>query len=260
MRIFFILLIFVSCDTNNAGALDPPDAMADSAGVPGTDAAVPSPAPPRSFCFGSAGLGEKVAEMGNLPGSRTITINLGDPVPSSLLNELQDQHVGNKFASRTLFIPAAGFCALGGGVALNGMAILQGNGFWSASNVTIGASGFSTISYQAPISLTPGTSINTITAYYVQSDSFADNHTVSIRSLLLSGVGSAVPATTNPITTSAGGATTFPNLKQLQVTGLPFVILSDTSYWFEFLYAPTSTANPEIFMKFYGIKYTISRL
>lgn len=34
--------------------------------------------------------------MGNLPTSRTITLNPSDPVPSALLNEIQDQFVGRK--------------------------------------------------------------------------------------------------------------------------------------------------------------------
>lgn len=34
--------------------------------------------------------------MGNLPASRTITINTGDPVPAALLNELQDMHAGDR--------------------------------------------------------------------------------------------------------------------------------------------------------------------
>lgn len=34
--------------------------------------------------------------MGNLPTSRTITLANGDPVPSNLLNEIQDQFVGHK--------------------------------------------------------------------------------------------------------------------------------------------------------------------
>lgn len=34
--------------------------------------------------------------MGNLPGSRTITINPGDPIPGSIIGELQDQIIGAK--------------------------------------------------------------------------------------------------------------------------------------------------------------------
>lgn len=34
--------------------------------------------------------------MGNLPNSRTITINTGDPIPPNLINELQDASIGAK--------------------------------------------------------------------------------------------------------------------------------------------------------------------
>lgn len=39
--------------------------------------------------------------MGNLPNSRTITINTGDPVPPNLLNEIQDVIVGGFSSSKT---------------------------------------------------------------------------------------------------------------------------------------------------------------
>jgi len=44
--------------------------------------------------------------MGNLPLSRTITLNPGDPVPSALLNEIQDNIVAGFFGSRTIVMPA----------------------------------------------------------------------------------------------------------------------------------------------------------
>lgn len=34
--------------------------------------------------------------MGNLPDSRTITINTGDPIPANLINEIQDQFAGDR--------------------------------------------------------------------------------------------------------------------------------------------------------------------
>jgi hypothetical protein len=43
--------------------------------------------------------------MGNLPSSRTITLTPSDPVPSSLLNELQDQTIGHKRRTWTRSVP-----------------------------------------------------------------------------------------------------------------------------------------------------------
>lgn len=43
--------------------------------------------------------------MGNLPTSRTITLNTGDPIPSNLLNEIQDNIVANRRSSFTKGYP-----------------------------------------------------------------------------------------------------------------------------------------------------------
>lgn len=56
--------------------------------------------------------------MGNLPTARTITLANGDPIPSNLLNEIQDQFVGDK---RALFRPArfvSGWTSTGGAPTL----------------------------------------------------------------------------------------------------------------------------------------------
>lgn len=64
---------------------DDPAATPDAA-QPAADAAIDSPAAPARGC------------MGNLPNSRTITINTGDPIPPGLINEIQDNLVGDKRA------------------------------------------------------------------------------------------------------------------------------------------------------------------
>jgi hypothetical protein len=43
--------------------------------------------------------------MGNLPTSRTVTINPGDPIPGTIINELQDMVVGGRRPSYTVKIP-----------------------------------------------------------------------------------------------------------------------------------------------------------
>jgi hypothetical protein len=61
------------------------DASPDAA-PPAADAAIDSPADPPQRQQGGC--------MGNLPNSRTITINLGDQIPPGIINELQDQNIG----------------------------------------------------------------------------------------------------------------------------------------------------------------------
>lgn len=39
--------------------------------------------------------------MGNLPSSRTVTINTGDAIPAAIINELQDIAIGAKYPPRT---------------------------------------------------------------------------------------------------------------------------------------------------------------
>jgi hypothetical protein len=88
-KIIALLAVAVGCGTDRYAAPSvPPDsavvldaAMADAA----HDAAPPDAAvPPPLGCD----------DMGNLPGSRTITLTPGDPVPSALLDEMQDMIVG----------------------------------------------------------------------------------------------------------------------------------------------------------------------
>jgi len=49
--------------------------------------------------------------MGNLPFSRTITINPGDPIPGSIINELQDNAIGGRLPSYTMKYPMRIFAA-----------------------------------------------------------------------------------------------------------------------------------------------------
>lgn len=48
--------------------------------------------------------------MGTLPFSRTTTINTGDPLPAALVNEIQDNIVGDKHTDRVLVIMGTEFC------------------------------------------------------------------------------------------------------------------------------------------------------
>lgn len=94
MNKFIVLLAIASACGAEPSAL-PPDAaqlpadaaMPADAALP-RDAAIDTPAPEP----------ESRGCMGNLPNSRTVTVNTGDPVPPALLNELQDMIVGRKRA------------------------------------------------------------------------------------------------------------------------------------------------------------------
>lgn len=76
--------------------------------------------------------------MGNLPNSRTLTINTGDPIPPEIINELQDMSIGGnrKLFTRTwwpVFVDGAALSA--------NISYLQANpasGTFSAVNKTTG--------------------------------------------------------------------------------------------------------------------------
>jgi hypothetical protein len=83
MKTILVALAIVSaCGADATYA--PPDAAQHAA-----DAAIDSPAPDAA----PAGI---EGCMGNLPTSRTATINTGDPIPPNLINELQDMHAGDR--------------------------------------------------------------------------------------------------------------------------------------------------------------------
>lgn len=85
MRALSILFLLSTC-----GCLGDDREPIDDAAVP-----VDAPKPPQSGCL-----------MGSLPTSRTITLIPGDPIPSAVINELQDQFVGDKRAIfRRQFFP-----------------------------------------------------------------------------------------------------------------------------------------------------------
>jgi len=53
------------------------------------------------------------SSMGNLPDAMTAVLTDNDPIPSALLVELQEQHVGDKHSPRAWVIPAGAFCQIG---------------------------------------------------------------------------------------------------------------------------------------------------
>ncbi|HKQ65972.1 MAG TPA: hypothetical protein VJZ73_13240 [Methylomirabilota bacterium] len=89
-----VLLAVASCD-NDYQATVPDAGVADAAAPP--DAA---PTLQQKGC----------GSMGNLPNSRTITVDNSDPVPSGLLDELQDIAIAGSFAPRTVNIGGEEFC------------------------------------------------------------------------------------------------------------------------------------------------------
>lgn len=83
-KILVLLIALSACGDDMAYA---PDAAPRA-----EDAAVDTPAPDAPAQRGGC--------MGNLPNSRTITINTGDPIPANLVNEIQDNIIAGNFATR----------------------------------------------------------------------------------------------------------------------------------------------------------------
>lgn len=91
-HVLLVLFAVASCDYYETAA---PDAsVVDAHAMP--DAA-PTPQP-------------RGCDMGNLPNSRTITVDDSDPVPSGLLNELQDNIVANSLKLQTMNVGGEDLC------------------------------------------------------------------------------------------------------------------------------------------------------
>jgi hypothetical protein len=92
-RILFLLL--ASCASQSSEGFDPPP----DAGTTSIDAAQPLP--------DAIVVAPQGCIMGNLPEARTLTLVDNDSLPSALIDELQDMHVGDrrKLFSREYFTP-----------------------------------------------------------------------------------------------------------------------------------------------------------
>lgn len=75
----------------------------------------PPPRPPLKAC------GTMGGSLGNLPVTRTVALTPGDPVPSNVINELQDRDIASN-GPRDIYISGAEFCddLVGSGTAVYG--------------------------------------------------------------------------------------------------------------------------------------------
>lgn len=103
--ILAILLALSACGDDMAYQ---PDAAQPDAAVAIDARAADAPTPPPPDASQSGGC------MGSLPTSRTITINTGDPIPANLLNEIQDNIVGDFHGNKTEVLAGFDFCVQSG--------------------------------------------------------------------------------------------------------------------------------------------------
>ena len=95
LRLAVLLLAFSGCIHHDVEDTE----FAPDAAV--ADAARPDAAPPPL---------QRGCNMGNLPNSRSYTLGDNDPVPSPLLDELQDIAIAGSFKARTVNIGGEAFC------------------------------------------------------------------------------------------------------------------------------------------------------
>src|SRR3954469_10026954 len=122
MKALLISIALAAC-TSAVPAQYEPDA-----GVRDSDASV---APDNAITDAGPNAPKDGCNMGNLPISRTITLTPADPVPSALLDELQDRDIASS-GTRKIFIAAAAFCDSGSGSGA-GTAALN-NDVWTLTN------------------------------------------------------------------------------------------------------------------------------
>jgi len=193
--------------------------------------------------------------MGLLPFARTITLNLGDPLPPPLVGEIQDQFVGDKHTNRPFFLPSVAFLNTGAGAnaAYTG-GIGGGGGVWSHN-------GAATMELQAPLVLPPGTSLDKIEVFFKRASGLLVGDLYNIRLISRTLTVGAAPAAEVVLSTQVLGnaANNYPNLDHLLLAGLPLVTAANTAYWIQWDTFMGSTVGGEVFDVFYGVGGSCSR-
>lgn len=201
------LLAIAACGDNNAYPVDaPPDAAVDGA----VDAGQPDTPPDATDATPQTQRG--CSNMGNLPDAMTAVLTEADPVPSALLVELQEMHVGDKHAPRSWVVPAGAFCLTGGTGTLN-------NGVWSmtATNTKL----------EAPLVLPHGTTIDAVVLYYIRQAVSLSGYTLTLKSRSLQNGQPLADVAAFAITQNNG--TAYPNIDSILgnasgTPGLPYTV------------------------------------
>lgn len=125
--------------------------------------------------------------MGNLPLSRTATINTGDPIPPALINEMEDMIIGGRYGSQLIVVSGAGFLLRSGTGT-------ETDGRWSFTVVPA--------VLHCQLWLTPGMTIEELDTFYNRNG--AGTITSKLRSKSLTGPTAAADIAS--ITDAASGA------------------------------------------------------
>jgi hypothetical protein len=154
--------------------------------------------------------------LGNLPLARSINFANGDPIPSALLNEMQDQIVGNKFAPELVGIGGSGFQLIAGTGT-------QADDGWTSLNS----------STRLVANLCIPTGIRILQISWSQVGSGSGNATMKLRTRELVHSSSAVTVSTDTISSGSGF------INHGMSSGLPydipaFITGNVTSVWLEF--------------------------
>lgn len=139
------------------------------------------------------------SNMGNLPDAMTAVLTDDDPIPSALLVELQEQHVGDKHSPRAWVIPAGAFCLTGGTGTLN-------NGIWTMT-------GNQNTKLEAPFPIPWGTTIDAIELFYIRQSISLSSYTLTLKETKLR-QGQPVTVTT-PVTVAQNNGVQYPNIDTL---------------------------------------------
>lgn len=178
--------------------------------------------------------------MGNLPTSRTLTLVSSDPIPSALLNELQDQHVGSKHPNRPLFIGGADW------VVDAGTATRVGN-VWTFPTT-------GTNRLVACLKLWPGTRIsNLLWSYNRNSNNVSGEFDISLARRSFGDGGATTATVTSGVVSSGTGFTTRDSTVD---GGIPHTILDGFYYLLSFTSTTAFSGAPS----FDGVKVAFDRL
>lgn len=196
--------------------------------------------------------------MTNLPSSRDFTLAPGDPVPSTLLNTLQDQIIGDKHSSRVLMFPPIRFQATAGSgnVTFTGSNGAAG-GAWTTNAGPAGA-----WEVETSLLVPAGTSIDKIEAFLKTPSVISpasDSYVVRLLSRTLT-VGAPVANQVDLGSVYDGSTFTHlpPNLESIQLAGLPVLALVNTVYVLHFKLFQSAALGTVA--SFYGMGVTLSRI
>lgn len=210
MRILHVTILFAfsvaACGDSYPSLVVDAGPVPDDAAIH-RDASAPDAAPPLQQ--------RGCSNMGNLPLAMTAVLTDDDPVPSALLVELQEQHVGDKHPVRSWVIPAGAFCLTSGtGVLANGIWTL------TSTNTTL----------EAPFPLPHGTTFTAQEFYYIRQSVSVSTYTMRLKESVLK-VGQPLVVNT-PMTVAQNNGVNYPSIDSAAANagsghGLPYTVPSD---------------------------------